>query len=136
MRKCECVIDRFTKYIRCVDGNLVEGLVSEGKTYKGYFHRWFEKDRHIYAIVETLDGSIIMPDACDLRFTDRPDHETKPVYDTITDIVNQLESCGYTCEGGPLEMNMAFIALKKMAKREHTDVKIDADSIARELARG
>lgn len=29
-------------------------------------------------------------------------------------IVEQLESCGFECEGGPLELNTAFIALKEM----------------------
>lgn len=31
-------------------------------------------------------------------------------------IVEQLESCGYECEGGPLELNTAFIALKELAE--------------------
>lgn len=30
-------------------------------------------------------------------------------------IIEQLESCGYECEGGPLELNTAFVALRKLA---------------------
>lgn len=30
-------------------------------------------------------------------------------------IVEQLESCGFECEGGPLRLNTAFIALKEIA---------------------
>lgn len=37
---------------------------------------------------------------------------------TLKEIVEQLESCGYECEAGKLEFNVAFIALKKMAKGE------------------
>jgi hypothetical protein len=33
----------------------------------------------------------------------------------LKEIVEQLESCEYECEGGPLEMNTAFIELKKAA---------------------
>jgi len=36
----------------------------------------------------------------------------------LTEIVNQLKSCGFQCEGGPLENNVAFIELDKMAKTE------------------
>ena len=34
-------------------------------------------------------------------------------------IVEQLESCDYQCDGGPLNNNVAFLALKKMAARQH-----------------
>ena len=37
-------------------------------------------------------------------------------YDTIQKIVDQLEFCNYECEGGFLKMNVAFLALKRMAK--------------------
>lgn len=30
-------------------------------------------------------------------------------------IIEQLESCGFECEGGPLRLNTAFVALKEMA---------------------
>lgn len=33
----------------------------------------------------------------------------------LKEIVEQLESCGYECEGGSLENNVAFQELKKMA---------------------
>ncbi len=40
-------------------------------------------------------------------------------YTTLQQIVDQLKSCDYnTEEGGPLVKNIAFIALKKMAKKE------------------
>lgn len=35
---------------------------------------------------------------------------------TLSEIITQLESCGFTCEAGPLEKNAAFVALKAMAK--------------------
>lgn len=31
-------------------------------------------------------------------------------------IVEQLRSCGYVCEGGPLELNVAFLALAELAE--------------------
>lgn len=36
-------------------------------------------------------------------------------YDTIKKIVNQLEECGFKCEAGSLEQNIAFKSLKRMA---------------------
>lgn len=35
---------------------------------------------------------------------------------TLKEIVEQLESCEFTCEGGPLEDNLAFIALKETSQ--------------------
>lgn len=37
---------------------------------------------------------------------------------TLSEIVTQLESCGYVCQGGPLENNLAFVELKKKAQAE------------------
>lgn len=37
---------------------------------------------------------------------------------TLTDIVKQLEMCGYECEAGKLVMNVAFIELKNRAEKE------------------
>lgn len=34
-------------------------------------------------------------------------------------IVEQLEKCGYECQGGDLENNAAFIELKRIAKDRH-----------------
>lgn len=39
-------------------------------------------------------------------------------HDTLAKIVEQLEWCGYECEGGNLVNNVAFIALKQMAEKE------------------
>lgn len=36
----------------------------------------------------------------------------------LKQIVEQLESCNYECEAGPLVNNVAFIALKEKAKEE------------------
>ena len=41
--------------------------------------------------------------------------ETSPIYKNLSEIVAQLEWCGYECEAGPLTHNTAFIALKEMA---------------------
>lgn len=35
---------------------------------------------------------------------------------TIKEIVEQLKSCGYECQAGPLENNVAFIELEKLAQ--------------------
>ena len=37
---------------------------------------------------------------------------------TLKEIVAQLEACHYECQAGPLEMNVAFVNLKKMAEGE------------------
>lgn len=37
---------------------------------------------------------------------------------TLSEIVDQLESCGYTCEAGPLSHNVAFIELKRIASEQ------------------
>lgn len=55
-----------------------------------------------------------------LFFYAEPEEKLQPEieiekYDTIAKIVAQLESCNYECEGGLLENNVAFIALKRMA---------------------
>jgi hypothetical protein len=36
--------------------------------------------------------------------------------DQLKEIVEQLKSCGYSCEAGPLENNTAFIQLEELAK--------------------
>lgn len=36
----------------------------------------------------------------------------------LKEIVEQLESCNYECEAGPLENNVAFIELKKRVEFE------------------
>lgn len=38
-------------------------------------------------------------------------------YDTLAKIVDQLESCGYETEHGSLINNVAFLSLKRMAKK-------------------
>lgn len=43
------------------------------------------------------------------------DGEAHPMQSLLAGIIHQLESCKYTCEGGPLEMNTAFVELKKIA---------------------
>ena len=47
----------------------------------------------------------------------------------IIEIVNQLNSCNYQCEAGPLGKNTAFIELEKMAqKNEEAPETIDNTS--------
>lgn len=36
----------------------------------------------------------------------------------MLELIKQLEACGYTCQAGPLENNIAFIQLKAMADNE------------------
>lgn len=35
----------------------------------------------------------------------------------LAEIIEQLESCGYECEAGPLELNAAFVEVKGMVSR-------------------
>lgn len=52
----------------------------------------------------------------------------------IEAIIAQLESCGYECQGGPLELNVAFIKLKDLNKFAPTGtVLIDAGMPLSEL---
>ena len=44
---------------------------------------------------------------------------------TLLEIVEQLESCAYRCEAGRLELNIAWIELRRRAEREQrTDQSI------------
>ncbi|MCM3272646.1 hypothetical protein [Paenibacillus elgii] len=43
---------------------------------------------------------------------------------TLKEIVNQLESSGYTCEAGPLENNVAFQALKERSQFKGMTVEV------------
>jgi hypothetical protein len=45
---------------------------------------------------------------------------------TLAEIIEQLEACGYECEAGPLENNVAWQELKEIAQHE-TDCDCDAD---------
>lgn len=47
-------------------------------------------------------------------------------------IVEQLEACGFECEAGPLENNVAFIALKELAESEEDRVLQDKADAAHE----
>ncbi len=38
------------------------------------------------------------------------------VMQSLRKIIKQLEKCEYDCQGGPLNNNVAFLALKRMAK--------------------
>jgi len=44
---------------------------------------------------------------------------TNKFTNNLAEIVAQLASCGYECEAGPLEKNVAFIELQRMAA-QHT----------------
>jgi hypothetical protein len=37
-------------------------------------------------------------------------------FESIYEIIEQLKSCNYQCEAGPLENNVAFIDLERHAK--------------------
>lgn len=45
----------------------------------------------------------------------------------MLELIRQLEACGYTCEAGPLENNIAFIQLKAMADDE--PILVDGDEM-------
>ncbi|MEC1351687.1 hypothetical protein [Bacillus licheniformis] len=36
----------------------------------------------------------------------------------LSEIVDQLMGCGFECEAGPLENNVAFVELEKIAKEQ------------------
>lgn len=44
---------------------------------------------------------------------------------SLAEIVQQLESCGYRCEAGQLQYNLAFIELKKRAESETFQAKLN-----------
>ena len=44
----------------------------------------------------------------------------------LPEIIRQLESCGYTCEAGPLENNTAFSALRSISESDCMSC-VDAD---------
>lgn len=44
---------------------------------------------------------------------------------TLKQIVDQLKSCGFQCEAGPLELNTAFIELERKANEEDDDGDYD-----------
>lgn len=57
-------------------------------------------------------------------------HQHKPHKESLTltelqRIIDQLELCGYECQGGPLEMNTAFIRLKEIAHGCMASAKLD-----------
>lgn len=43
--------------------------------------------------------------------------------DELREIVDQLELCGYECEGGTINMNKAFVRLKELAYRRKPEDK-------------
>lgn len=43
---------------------------------------------------------------------------------TLEEIVSQLKSCGFTCEAGKLENNVAFMELEKMSENENTKIQL------------
>lgn len=47
---------------------------------------------------------------------------------TLQEIVTQLHACGYTCEAGKLENNVAWQELERLAK-ERTWVPLTGDSL-------
>ena len=41
---------------------------------------------------------------------------------SLAELVEQIEACGYRCEAGPLENNLAFIELKERVKEPAYEV--------------
>lgn len=39
---------------------------------------------------------------------------------SLSELLDQLESCGYRCEAGGLSLNIAWIELRRRAKEEET----------------
>ncbi|WP_019123633.1 hypothetical protein [Brevibacillus massiliensis] len=55
---------------------------------------------------------------------------------TLKEIVEQLESCKFACEAGPLENNIAFLKLKERAHNNAPSVEVkitEADAFKRIL---
>jgi hypothetical protein len=44
----------------------------------------------------------------------------------LAEIIEQLESCAFRCEAGPLERNVAFVALKAMVKPGNQTTILDS----------
>lgn len=51
------------------------------------------------------------------------------VQDELLKIIEQLEWCGYECQGGPLEMNTAFVRLKEIAHEDVFPAKLDRSKL-------
>ncbi|MCG8400859.1 MAG: hypothetical protein MJA84_04605 [Firmicutes bacterium] len=53
----------------------------------------------------------------------------------LPEIIRQLESCGYTCEAGPLEKNEAFVALTSISESDCDSCISDEESRQKELCK-
>lgn len=129
LRPCTCMYGRVSKMVHMANGELKETILSPGKEYNGYFHEWYSDGIGCRAIVETENGNIVTPYAEDVRFADRAGSQKTRLSGknmnecaSFSNIVNQLEACGYVCEGGPLERNTAFLRLKMLAEMENHGV--------------
>jgi hypothetical protein len=71
-------------------------------------------DGNLIYVVRDEDGSKHLISADGLKVL-----ETAPSVKSLKEIVEQLRSCGYTCEAGPLENNVDFQLLERIAGVEH-----------------
>lgn len=137
LRSCIVTIPAIKKTTRTYNGEKKTRILKPEEMHAALFHRWIDESivvgdflfiggtttrqiSHTYGLVEYENGEVQLVNPDCIRFTDREiakESET-PKYYTITDIVEQLEFCGYTCEAGPLEKNIAFMRLKEISEME------------------
>lgn len=54
----------------------------------------------------------------------------------LSELIRQLESCGYRCEAGPLENNLAYIELRRrVIEQERDKSRITITPLSEEQAR-
>lgn len=148
LRPCIVTIPAIKETTRNYNGEKKTRMLKPEETHTALFHRWIYESMvvgdslliggapggqisHAYGLVEYEDGEVQRVDPGYIRFTDRKTAKEsgEPKYSTITDIVEQLEFCGYTCEAGPLEKNIAFMRLKEISEMEkkcaHVMIKLN-----------
>lgn len=148
LRPCIVTIPAIEEITRIYNREKKTRILKPEEIHSALFHRWIDESMvvgdslllggapggqisHTYGLVEYENGEVqcVNPDC--IRFTDREIEKEsgEPKYYTITDIVEQLEFCRYTCEAGPLEKNIAFMRLKKISEMEkkgaHVMIKLN-----------
>jgi len=89
-------------YYHCI-GRVFETIV-ENPEYPECYRVWRDKNTNSVGFVQKEDAEVLPLEK----------------FDTLTSIVEQLESCEYVTKDNhhELKMNIAFISLKEMAKKE------------------
>ena len=102
-------LDSTDPYDFNIDGEIVVGKVTlNDDTAWRMFQAWI--DGRCPVCGDSIHQHEVICDGCLQVF---PPHDL--TYYALKGIVEQLESCNYECEAGPLERNTAFLALRELA---------------------